>query len=189
MWKFCGKEQFPHSFGWIARNYEETVPSHKISVPENSTKLWYFLQWFSLNQCFRCCWRTRWRSRGERCGKRNRSFSRWEILFETCSLQTFVKRKSFLQVKIFSSIKKLIIKDQFKMFKFVKDIVTSQKRHLHEKQLNSKIPPTWLNIISRSCLQRPEKWYIHYCFHICPIYYKNILPSPKFNVKLRYDFR
>ena len=33
--KFCGKAQFPHSFGPIARNYEETVPFHKISTPEN----------------------------------------------------------------------------------------------------------------------------------------------------------
>ena len=27
-WKFCGKEQFPHSFGQFARNYAETVPFH-----------------------------------------------------------------------------------------------------------------------------------------------------------------
>ena len=33
--KFCGKAQFPHSFGRIARNYAETVPFHKISIPEN----------------------------------------------------------------------------------------------------------------------------------------------------------
>ena len=25
MWKFCGKAQFPHSFGWITRSYTETV--------------------------------------------------------------------------------------------------------------------------------------------------------------------
>ena len=35
-WKFCGKAQFLHSFGRIARNYAETVP-----VPQNfhTTKL------------------------------------------------------------------------------------------------------------------------------------------------------
>ena len=32
--KFCGKAQFPHSFGWIARNSAETVPFHKIPTPE-----------------------------------------------------------------------------------------------------------------------------------------------------------
>ena len=26
MWKFCGKAQFPHSFGLLARNYAETKP-------------------------------------------------------------------------------------------------------------------------------------------------------------------
>ena len=35
VWKFCGKAQFPHSFGRIARNYAETVPFHKIFKPEN----------------------------------------------------------------------------------------------------------------------------------------------------------
>ena len=35
VWKFCGKEQFPHSFGLFARNYAETVPFHKISTPRN----------------------------------------------------------------------------------------------------------------------------------------------------------
>ena len=35
VWKFCGKEQFPHSFGRFARNYAETVPLHKISIPGN----------------------------------------------------------------------------------------------------------------------------------------------------------
>ena len=29
VWKFCGKAQFPHSFGRFARNYAETVPFHK----------------------------------------------------------------------------------------------------------------------------------------------------------------
>ena len=29
-WKFCEKWQFPHSLGWIARNYAETVALHKI---------------------------------------------------------------------------------------------------------------------------------------------------------------
>ena len=33
--KFYGKAQFPHSFGRIARNYAETVPFHKISIPGN----------------------------------------------------------------------------------------------------------------------------------------------------------
>ena len=33
VWKFCGKAQFPHSFGRIARNYAETVLFHKISTP------------------------------------------------------------------------------------------------------------------------------------------------------------
>ena len=33
--EFCGKAQFPHSFGRIARNCAETVPFHKISIPEN----------------------------------------------------------------------------------------------------------------------------------------------------------
>ena len=31
VWKFCGKAQFPNSFGQIAQNYAETVPFHKIS--------------------------------------------------------------------------------------------------------------------------------------------------------------
>ena len=35
VWKFCGKAQFPNSFGRIARNYAETVPFHKISIPGN----------------------------------------------------------------------------------------------------------------------------------------------------------
>ena len=42
--KFCGKEQFPHSFGRIARNYAETVPFRKISTPGNQVKLRYFSQ-------------------------------------------------------------------------------------------------------------------------------------------------
>ena len=33
--KFCGKAQFPHSFGRITRNYAQTVPFHKISTPGN----------------------------------------------------------------------------------------------------------------------------------------------------------
>ena len=44
VWKFCGKAQFPHSFGRFALNYEETVPFRKISTPENQVKLWYFSQ-------------------------------------------------------------------------------------------------------------------------------------------------
>ena len=35
MRKFCGKAQFPHSFGKITRNYAETVPFHKTSTPGN----------------------------------------------------------------------------------------------------------------------------------------------------------
>ena len=35
VWKFCGKTQFPHSFGRIARNSTETVPFYKISKPRN----------------------------------------------------------------------------------------------------------------------------------------------------------
>ena len=43
--KFCGKEQFSHSFGRFARNYEETVPFRKVSTPGNQVKLRYFSQW------------------------------------------------------------------------------------------------------------------------------------------------
>ena len=43
-WTFCGKAQFPQSFGQIAQNYAETVPFYKISTPENKVKLWYFSQ-------------------------------------------------------------------------------------------------------------------------------------------------
>ena len=35
VWKFCGKVQFPHSFGQFARNHAETVPFHKIYTPGN----------------------------------------------------------------------------------------------------------------------------------------------------------
>ena len=35
VWKFCGKAEFPHSFGPFARNYAETVPFHKFSTPGN----------------------------------------------------------------------------------------------------------------------------------------------------------
>ena len=48
MWKFCGKAQFPHSFGRIARNYAETMPCRKISTPGNQVKLRYFSQWIWL---------------------------------------------------------------------------------------------------------------------------------------------
>ena len=44
MWEFCGKAQFPHSFGWFARNDAETVPLRKISTPGNQVKLRYFSQ-------------------------------------------------------------------------------------------------------------------------------------------------
>ena len=39
VWKFCGKAQFPNSFGRFSRNHAETVPFHKISTPENLVKL------------------------------------------------------------------------------------------------------------------------------------------------------
>ena len=42
VWKFCGKAQFPHSFGRFVRNNAETMPFHKISTPGNQVKLWYF---------------------------------------------------------------------------------------------------------------------------------------------------
>ena len=45
--KFCGKAQFPHSFGRIVRNYEETVLFRKISTLGNQMKLRYFSQWSS----------------------------------------------------------------------------------------------------------------------------------------------
>ena len=44
VWKFCGKAQFPYSFGRIARNCAETVPLRKISTPGNQVKLRYFSQ-------------------------------------------------------------------------------------------------------------------------------------------------
>ena len=42
VWKFCWKARFLHSFGRIARNYAETVPFRKISIPGNQVKLRYF---------------------------------------------------------------------------------------------------------------------------------------------------
>ena len=45
VWKFCGKAQFSHSFGRIARNYPETVAFCKISTPGNQVKLRHFSQW------------------------------------------------------------------------------------------------------------------------------------------------
>ena len=47
---FCGKAQFPLSFGRIARNSAETVPFHKISTPENSVKS----RDFSQCECLEC---------------------------------------------------------------------------------------------------------------------------------------
>ena len=44
VWKFCGKAQFPHSYGRFVRNYAETLPFHKISTPENQVKSRYFWQ-------------------------------------------------------------------------------------------------------------------------------------------------
>ena len=49
MRKFCGKAQFPHSFGRIARNYAETVLFHKISTPGNLVKLRHFMQCLSIS--------------------------------------------------------------------------------------------------------------------------------------------
>ena len=43
--KFCGKTQFPHSFGRFARNYAETASFHQISTPRNCVQLRYFTQW------------------------------------------------------------------------------------------------------------------------------------------------
>ena len=55
MWKFCGKAQFPHSFGRIARNYVNTVPFHKISTPGNYVKLRYFSQWLDTTTSLTTC--------------------------------------------------------------------------------------------------------------------------------------
>ena len=44
VWKFCGKAQFPHSFGRFARKYAETVLFRKISTPGNQVNLRYFSQ-------------------------------------------------------------------------------------------------------------------------------------------------
>ena len=52
MWKFCGKVEFLHSFGRIARNYAETVLFSKISTPGSQVKLRYFLQSFGPNALF-----------------------------------------------------------------------------------------------------------------------------------------
>ena len=49
VWKFCGKEQFPHSFWRFARNYAETVPLYKISTSGNYVKLRYFSHWETLH--------------------------------------------------------------------------------------------------------------------------------------------
>ena len=42
VWKFCGKDQLPHSLGRIAGNYAGSEPFHKVSTPENYVKLQYF---------------------------------------------------------------------------------------------------------------------------------------------------
>ena len=54
-WKFCGKAQFPHSFGWFVPNYAETVPFHRKlgentvffavrhSIKQNIQNLWFCL--------------------------------------------------------------------------------------------------------------------------------------------------
>ena len=45
MWEFCGKAQFPQSFGRIAGNSAEIASFHKIYKPGNLVKLRYFVQW------------------------------------------------------------------------------------------------------------------------------------------------
>ena len=42
VWKFYGKEQFPHSFGRFAKNYAETVAFHKISTPAKLCEITIF---------------------------------------------------------------------------------------------------------------------------------------------------
>ena len=54
VWKFCGKAQFPHSFGRFARNCAETVPFRKISTPGNQVEVWYFLHFRKFKK-FYCC--------------------------------------------------------------------------------------------------------------------------------------
>ena len=44
VWKFCGKTQFPHSFGWIEVRYAETAPFRKITTPGNQVKIRCFSQ-------------------------------------------------------------------------------------------------------------------------------------------------
>ena len=39
VWKFCGKAQYPQSFGRIARNSAGTVPLHKTSTSGNWVEL------------------------------------------------------------------------------------------------------------------------------------------------------
>ena len=39
VWKFCGKAQYPQSFGRIARNSAGTVPIHKTSTSGNWVEL------------------------------------------------------------------------------------------------------------------------------------------------------
>ena len=46
VWKFCGKAQFPHSFGRIVRNYAETVPFQK-KFPHH--EIW---QNYKIFQCY-----------------------------------------------------------------------------------------------------------------------------------------
>ena len=48
VWKFCGKAQFPQSFGQIAWNSTETVHFQKISTPWNYVKFRYFTQCMTL---------------------------------------------------------------------------------------------------------------------------------------------
>ena len=51
MWKFCGKAQFPQSFGRNARNYAENVFFHKISNPGNLGEITVI---FEVNVSYRC---------------------------------------------------------------------------------------------------------------------------------------
>ena len=42
VWKFCGKAQFPYSFGQFVLNFAEIVLFRKISTPGYQVKLRYF---------------------------------------------------------------------------------------------------------------------------------------------------
>ena len=52
VWRFCGKAQFPHSFGRFARSYVVTVPYCKISTPGNQVKIRNFSQCYLKSSFF-----------------------------------------------------------------------------------------------------------------------------------------